>query len=368
MARSVSSGNYLTKSTSADVGGVGSVFIRIKPSWSSGDSSAHYVWDYENVTFELSFQKYLDNNIYAGYNIISGADARIVLSDAGLFSSGTWGNWLLDWDDTADLTHIYLNNVLKGTSSSTFTVSTGATTVRVGRGLAADRPLDADVAEFARWDHVLDSTERATLESTGNPACLSTGLLHHYKILGDDSPEPDEVGAEDLTLVGSPAQATHPTVGSCGTTYTLTADAGTYALTGQTAATKVNATLTAAQGSYALTGQTAVTSVTARLTAAVGSYALTGMAAVTKAVRNLIGAVGSYALAGQAAATTALRAIAAATGYYTLTGQNAAIGDATLTAGIRLTTSIGTVLNLTPSAGSVLRLTVSASLATRQEI
>jgi len=118
--------------------------------------------------------------------------------------------------------------------------------------------------------------------------------------------------------------------GAGGTDYTLTADSGSYALTGQDAGLIAARTLTADQGSYAVTGQTADLIRTVRLLADQGSYALTGQDAALRAAR-LIGAdSGSYSITGQDATLTY-----AASGVYTLTADSGTYSisgqDATLT-------------------------------------
>lgn len=92
-----------------------------------------------------------------------------------------------------------------------------------------------------------------------------------------------------------------------GTNYTLTATAGTYALTGGTAALSVGRKITALAGSYGVTGGNAALSLGRTLTALAGSYGVTGYSAnLTKT-----GAV-AYTLTAQP-------------GVYTLTGGDASM-------------------------------------------
>jgi hypothetical protein len=110
-----------------------------------------------------------------------------------------------------------------------------------------------------------------------------------------------------------------------GTGYTLTADSGSYSLTGVAAALRATRALAGAAGSYALTGQDATLTYTPAggeftLTADAGSYALTGVAAGLKSGRKVAGAAGSYSLSGQAAGLRRGRNLVAAAGSYTLTG------------------------------------------------
>lgn len=132
-----------------------------------------------------------------------------------------------------------------------------------------------------------------------------------------------------------------------GTAYSLTANSGSFTLTGQTAALKAARNVSAASGSFALTGQAATLKRGYPLSAAAGSFTLTGQTATLKATRTLTASsgaftltgqdaglarglkvaagAGSYSLTGQAATLVATRALAAASGSYTLTGQAAAL-------------------------------------------
>lgn len=238
MARALVLNNYLKLDSPAEPGGVGTIFFRFKPSWNSGDSGFHVLFDYRDggaATKILTLQKFSNNNLYAGW-YSAPTDARIVLADTGLFVNGTWNNWILDWDDTADLIHLYRDNVLVGTGVVSFTAPTGIIGLGIGSvSVGTDihtGPGDGHGAEFAQWTRVLTAGERTTLQDTGNPSCVSSDLAHYVKILGNDSPEPDEIGTADLVLVGTPAQSTHPTVDSCAADQTITvpllAAAGTF--------------------------------------------------------------------------------------------------------------------------------------------
>jgi len=100
---------------------------------------------------------------------------------------------------------------------------------------------------------------------------------------------------------------------------TLTADAGSYALSGQTAALKVGHVLTSAAGSYSLTGQNSTLTYGKSIIAAAGAYTLTGQNASFSVTYDLAGGVGSYTLSGQAASLKKdyiLRAAAGDTSNY----------------------------------------------------
>lgn len=113
-----------------------------------------------------------------------------------------------------------------------------------------------------------------------------------------------------------------------GPTYTLTADSGSFTLTGQDAGLAFNRVLTADTQSFALTGQAAGLAFNRTLAAASGSFALTGQDAGLAFNRVLSAASGSYALDGQDVTLTytpisgATYTLTAASGSFALAGQD----------------------------------------------
>lgn len=125
------------------------------------------------------------------------------------------------------------------------------------------------------------------------------------------------------------------TGGSGPTNYTLTASAGSYALTGGSATlTKTGGavaySLTASAGAYALSGGTAALKVARRVTANAGSYSLTGGTASLKVARKITALAGSYSVVGgnatltKSAGATAY-ALTALPGAYAVTGGSATL-------------------------------------------
>ena len=114
----------------------------------------------------------------------------------------------------------------------------------------------------------------------------------------------------------------------------ITANNGTYALTGQSATITNTRLITANNGTYALTGQTATITYTAPtayvITANNGTYALTGQSATIVKTRLITANNGTYALTGQSATITQTRLITANNGTYSLTGQSATIAKTRL--------------------------------------
>lgn len=138
---------------------------------------------------------------------------------------------------------------------------------------------------------------------------------------------------------------------SGGTDYTLTADAGSYALSGQAAGLRATRNIVAAQGSYALTGQTASLEYGRKLAAGQGEYSLSGQAAGLRATRKIAAATGSYGLTGEAANLLRGYLLNAATGTYSLSGQDAALVYAPNSGAYTLVAETGTYTMAGQDAG-----------------
>lgn len=132
---------------------------------------------------------------------------------------------------------------------------------------------------------------------------------------------------DDLSATGTPVDAVSLAFivkAAAAGGATLTADAGSFTLSGQAATLQFDQTLVAAAGSFTLTGQAATLRRGISMSAASGSFTLSGQAATTRQGYVLTAAAGSFALTGSDAARDL--SMSAAAGSFTLTGQ-----DATLT-------------------------------------
>jgi hypothetical protein len=111
-----------------------------------------------------------------------------------------------------------------------------------------------------------------------------------------------------------------------GPDYTLTADSGSFTLTGQDVDLLASRLLAAASGSYTLTGQDVALLRGFLLSAASGSFTLTGQDVGLLRGLLLAAESGSFTYSGQDAALVVSRLLGAESGSFTLTGQ-----DVTLT-------------------------------------
>lgn len=115
---------------------------------------------------------------------------------------------------------------------------------------------------------------------------------------------------------------------AAGATYTLTAAAGSYSLSGKNTALQAARKLALAAGTYALTGVSTALRASRKIVLAAGSYALTGADATLQFTRKLSAAAGTYTLTGVDATLKASRVLTAESGTYVLTGRDAAIAAA----------------------------------------
>jgi hypothetical protein len=150
------------------------------------------------------------------------------------------------------------------------------------------------------------------------------------------------------TLTGADATIRAGRVVSAGSgSYTLTggaanilagrrvaADSGSFTLTGSPATIAVSRCIVAGAGSYAITGGTATIRVNRRVSAGAGTFTLAGADAALLASRRVAADAGTFTLTGTAATVRASRLISAGSGSYTLTGSPADIttsGDTSTT-------------------------------------
>ena len=107
------------------------------------------------------------------------------------------------------------------------------------------------------------------------------------------------------------------------TSYTLTAAAGLFTLSGQAAGLKRSRRLSAAAGAFTLTGRSALLTRGRRYIANAGTFALVGQSAALKAQRAITGGAGAVALTGFAVGLRVTRVLPAIPGAYVLSGQPA---------------------------------------------
>jgi hypothetical protein len=113
--------------------------------------------------------------------------------------------------------------------------------------------------------------------------------------------------------------------------YTITANNGSYTVTGQSASLLRSKVVTANYGSYAVTGQSASLLRSKVLNANNGSYTVTGQSATLLRSKALSANYGVYTITGQSATLSKGRFLLGDYGTYGVTGQNAVITYGSIT-------------------------------------
>lgn len=121
----------------------------------------------------------------------------------------------------------------------------------------------------------------------------------------------------------------YPATGG-GSDYELDADAGSYSLSGQAAALRVDRKISAGAGSFALSGQNATLRKGYRLAANAGSYSLAGQTASLLAERRLSAEAGEFTFTGEDATLTytpneEAYTLDAGAGTFSVSGQGATL-------------------------------------------
>jgi hypothetical protein len=268
---------------------------------------------------------------------------------------GTWFFWAMSWT-TGTSANAYFGNV---GATSLVTQAVTSSNVDSASWRFLDDPYDewwdGRVANIRVYSAALTATELLHEAQLLRPVRGSNlwawwPLYSHTDLVdysgnGRDLSSSGTLTTEDgpnVTYGASPLWVVGQVAGG-GPTHTLTADAGSYSISGQTTTLRVSRKLTLDAGSYAITGRDAALRAGRKLAADAGSYSITGQTATLLVSRILELDAGSYSLSGQDASLLVSRLLDADAGSYTLTGL-----DVTLT----YTAEDGPDYTLTLDAGS----------------
>lgn len=258
--------------------------------------------------------------------------------------------------NTADFDNVYVN-VLTSDSTGTQTSYQDALT------LTASTPAANPHLSMAVWSHEGSSTSVSTYTQFNDDGdVLNERIREAYVTTNDRGDNTGGSGRiEDWTTSSRTLKLQRRSETSSATArlkrgavivafdlgsaggggYTLSADSGSFSMTGSAAVLRRTRIMPANAGSYALSGQTATLRHGFVLGGGVGSYTLGGQSAFLKATRKITANAGNYALSGQAANLERSILVAASSGSYAING-----GDAQLEKGFKLIGGAGAyVLN-----------------------
>lgn len=192
MARSFSSaGNQIAAGSFGAPPAQGTISIWIRPNWNGGDSTTHEFWQFatSGPSDRPSFQKFSDNNIYAGFNGSGLGEQRIIIPGSSLFTLGVWANWVFTYSSAGCV--LYKNGVSVGTKGA-ITIPALGTSYQLGRLPGSSANCNSGLAEFALWNTIFSANEALALSRGISPLILRpSSLLLYLPIFGLGSGEPD---------------------------------------------------------------------------------------------------------------------------------------------------------------------------------
>ena len=209
-------------------------------------------------------------------------------------------------------------------------VSTGGSDTNVLTNSRLSEFLFKDYATLMAW---AASTKAATPMTTTGSAGF-TELVDHHTALGigwdiHASAYFKDSADKLAAITASQAAASNfkgilsaeiRTLSAGAAAYKVTAAAGIYGITGNTANLKWGKKLAAGVGSYIITGQPATMAKFRGITANAGTYLITGTAAGLKWNKKFAASVGTYVMTGTNADLERSRKLVAAVGTYSITG------------------------------------------------
>jgi hypothetical protein len=168
-----------------------------------------------------------DNTVFCRTRSTGDADAT---SSATIADTTNWHLIVGVWAGIADRT-IYVDDNAGVPNTTSRDPSTTTNLFRIGASADNGPPYTAEfqglVAYVTVWNKALSSGEVASLWNSGagvDPTTVANGnLVAAWDLTGNESPEVDDVGASDLTVVGTTFSTDNPfTVGGGGTVNTET--------------------------------------------------------------------------------------------------------------------------------------------------
>lgn len=139
----------------------GTVTLWFKPDWSSGDSQNHGLFGAGVTPFTdfIRCEQYNNNNWYVGW-YTSSTDYRVVIASSSMpVTSGKWSHLVLTWNDTTNVTKVYLDGVEKGSNSSLVTASLSGSLRFGAYDAASPAYFDGQYGEFRVYNRALSAAE-----------------------------------------------------------------------------------------------------------------------------------------------------------------------------------------------------------------
>lgn len=322
------SGDYISVGTGVldTVGKSGWVSVWARPNWAHS-SGNHAFFTTRNLPSGDIFQLLsFGGTLIAGY--YNDGEYRVITTSYS-WSAGDLIHLLVVLDDVGNTTKCFLNGAQVGSTVSTLIAPSLTDAWYIGNfpttGFDAQVNFDGDIGEVATGDTgstPLTDAEAAAIYADRTPGNEIRGCINYWPLEGDDSPEPNIVGANTGTVNSADKSAIHapvrpPSIGYWGS-QPETAAAVNASVAGEAAAA------TAAAEAAVVTA-VRIVSVAGEAAGATSA----GLAATVTAVRVA-------SVAGEAAAATATVLEGAVQVARTVAGEAATAGAAALEAAIRV--------------------------------
>ena len=323
--------------------------------YNSSNSVSHTKGTFDAKTYNLTAFSFDSNN----------SNVRTITMGSGLWTlSGTGTVWTTNTTTNLTLNKNTANILLSNTSTSARTFNggtgilynkltiggaTGISILTLGSGTFTELAATKTVAHTIRfnasstvvintWSVTGTAGNLVTVDSnsagtrrTFTLTNITSGIDYlSVKDIGITSPNLFYVGANstnggnNLNVIFTAA----PGIG-----YVISANNGTYAVTGQAATINKSRLLLGDFGLYTVTGQSATINKGVSLFGDFGVYAVTGQAATITKSRLLLGNFGVYTVTGQSATINRSRLLLGNFGTYAVTGQAATISKSILLSG-----------------------------------
>lgn len=205
-------------STSTAPGSVGTIAFWIKPAWNSGDGTARFFCKVQLSTTpnnrELAILRWSANTINAGWNDFTASDFdELSVSDAGIFTSGTWTHLAMTWSDPANTIELFASGSSIGTRTSGLVTYSAGTGYKhsVGNSSSGGADCRGDMCEYGLWSSILNAENISALSKGASPLLVAPSTLEVYlPMVGNASPETNQLGPA-FTVTGA-TKADHPRI------------------------------------------------------------------------------------------------------------------------------------------------------------
>lgn len=195
----------------------GTIAMWYYPNWAVTDSAVHSFFEWQASSSDwLILLKFSDNVWYFGHNN-GGSTVRIVQSGSDSnHTQSDWNSIIYTWNDTANQQFFYINGTQIGTQTGSFTVSTAVTAsfaCGIGNYVSVQSyNFDGRIAEFAMWDRVLSSDERAYYDAGNSPTLVGSEDISDAVCYAKMTTGIEHIERVYPFSIANTADATHPTI------------------------------------------------------------------------------------------------------------------------------------------------------------